>query len=112
MAVRPSGTPFCAHVARIVEKHGDFQMIYYGHHVGGNAHKRDAYKGHAYFDDCAAFCERWDQSSFDPEYDSLPVSFFAPMVHEVFARTPYDPKVIRAGEQVALTDEALAAARV
>ena len=81
----------------VVEKHGDFQMIYYGHHVGGNAHKRDAYKGHAYFDDCATFCERWDQSSFDPDYDTFKIEHFAERVHEVFARTPYDPAVLQPG---------------
>ena len=82
-----------------VQTHGDFQMLYYGHHVGGNQHKRDRFKGHPYFDDCAEFCERWDQASFDPDYDNLPLEFFAPMVREVFARQPYDPAVIRAGER-------------
>ena len=81
----------------VVEKHGDFQMVYYGEHVGADPMKRDAYAGHAYFDDCATFCERWDQASFDPAYASLPLEHFSPMVHEVFARTPYDPSVIRAG---------------
>lgn len=85
--------------AWVVEKHGDFQMLYYGHHVGGNQHKRDAYRGHAYFDDCAAFCERWDQSSFDPDYPHEEIDFFRPMVHQVFARAPYDPAVIRPGER-------------
>ena len=80
-----------------VETHGDFQMIYYGHHVGANPNKRDRFAGHKYFDDCATFCERWDQSSFDPDYDTLDLDFFRPMVREVFARTPYDPKVIREG---------------
>jgi len=97
--------------AWVVEKHGDFQMVYYGHHVGGNPDKRDAWKGHGYFDDCAEFCERWDQSSFDPEYDSLPLEFFAPMVREVFAREPYDPDVTRTGQRVPLTDGKTASAR-
>ena len=97
--------------AWVVEKHGDFQMLYYGHHVGGDQHKRERHRGSAYFDDCAEFCERWDQSSFDPAYDTLPMSFFAPMVREVFARRPYDPAVIRPGERVALTDAAMAAGR-
>jgi len=83
--------------AWVVQTHGDFQMIYYGHHVGGDQHKRDRHAGNPYFDDCAQFCERWDQSSFDPNYDTLPLDFFAPMVHTVFARNAYDPKVIRAG---------------
>jgi predicted HD phosphohydrolase len=91
-----------------VQTHGDFQMVYYGHHVGGNPNKRDQFAGHAYFDDGAQFCERWDQSSFDPDYDTLTIDFFAPMVREVFARTAYDPEVIRAGEREPLVSEARA----
>jgi predicted HD phosphohydrolase len=87
----------------VVEKHGDFQMLYYGHHVGGDPHKRDAYADHAYFDDCAEFCERWDQTSFDPAYETQPLEFFAPMVHAVFARKPYDPAVTRPGAREPLT---------
>ena len=98
-------------VTWVVEKHGDFQRLYYAHHVGGNRHARDRYKGHAYYDDCAQFCEAWDQSSFDPDYPMLTVQDFAPLVREVFARKAYDPAVIRAGERVALTDPALAAER-
>ena len=89
--------------AWVVEKHGDFQMVYYGHHVGANPHKRDAYLDHPYFDDCATFCERWDQSSFDPDYETLSLEFFAPMMREVFARTPYDPTVLRPGGHEPLT---------
>lgn len=95
----------------VVEKHGDFQMIYYGDHVGADPHKRDAFKGHAYFDDCATFCEQWDQSSFDPDYDSLPLDHFRDMVREVFAREPYDPDVMLPGVRVPLQDATLAAAR-
>lgn len=88
----------------VVQTHGDFQMLYYGHHVGGDQHKRERHRANPYFDDCAAFCERWDQASFDPGYDTLPIEFFAPMVREVFDRTPYDPAVIRPGVRVPLTD--------
>ena len=79
----------------VVEKHGDFQMIYYGRHVGADPHKRDKHNGNVYFQDCSDFCDRWDQKSFDPQYDTKPIEFFIPKVREVFARTPYDPKVIR-----------------
>ncbi len=96
----------------VVQTHGDFQMLYYGQHLPGyDQHKRERHRGHAYFDDCAEFCERWDQASFDPDYDDLPLEFFAPMVHEVFARNAYDPAGIRAGERVPLTDAAMAASR-
>ena len=101
--------PFVREQCRwVVEKHGDFQMVYYGHHVGGNKDKRDAYKGHRYFDDCAQFCERWDQSSFDPDYDNLPLSFFRDMVEEVFARAPYDPAVMNAPDQPLVVDDVAA----
>lgn len=94
-----------------VQTHGDFQMLYYGHHVGGDPNKRDRFKDSPYFDDCAAFCENWDQTSFDPDYDDLPLKFFAPMVEEVFARTPYDPDVTKPGVRVPLENAALAAER-
>lgn len=88
----------------VVEKHADFQMVYYAHHVGGNADKRDVWRGSPYFDDCALFCDRWDQVSFDPDYDSLPLSFFAPMIEEVFARPPYARDVLCPGLRLPLTD--------
>ncbi|MDU8928417.1 HD domain-containing protein [Alisedimentitalea sp. MJ-SS2] len=99
-------------VAWAVEKHADFQMLFYADKVPGmDQHKRERHRGHPYFDDCADFCERWDQSSFDPDYDDLPIEFFAPMVHQVFSRKPYDPAVIRAGERVPLMDADTAANR-
>lgn len=94
-----------------VQTHGDFQLVYYGHHVGADPLKRERHAGHCYFDDCVAFCERWDQASFDPDYDDLPLDFFAPMVREVFARTPYDPEVIREGHRAPLVDATCAAER-
>ena len=81
----------------VVAMHGDFQKLYYAHHVGGDRAARDRHAASPYFDDCAAFCERWDQTSFDPTYDTLPLQTFAPIVHEVFARTAYDPAVTRSG---------------
>ena len=73
----------------IVEKHGEFQMYYYAHHLGGNRNQRDKYKGHKYFEDTVNFCENWDQSSFDPNYDSLKLKDFEPLVRKIFARKPY-----------------------
>jgi predicted HD phosphohydrolase len=72
-------------------------MIYYAHHYGWDADARDRYRGHPCFDSCAAFCEHWDQASFDPDYDSLPLDHFAPMVRQVFGRKAHDPDVIREG---------------
>ena len=96
----------------VVQTHADFQMLYYGHHLEGyDQHKRERHRGHAYFDDNAEFCERWDQASFDPDYDTLPLEVFVPMVREVFARTPYDPEVIRPGAREPLVNPEVALAR-
>ena len=80
-----------------VAHHGSFQMYYYAHHYGWNQHEREKYRESIYFQSCADFCERWDQSSFDPAYPTKPLEFFVPMVREVFARRAHDPAVIQAG---------------
>ena len=84
-------------VAWTVEHHGIFQMVYYAHHYGWDQNARDQFKDHPVYQSCAEFCERWDQSSFDPEYDTLSLDFFEPMVREVFGRKAYDPKVVQEG---------------
>ena len=73
----------------IVEKHGEFQMYYYAHHLGGNKNQRDKYKEHKYYKDTVDFCENWDQKSFDPNYKSLSLKDFEPYVKRIFSKTPY-----------------------
>ncbi len=75
--------------AWIVEKHGIFQMYYYAHHLGFNKNERDKYKGHKYYPATAEFCEKWDQTSFDPNYKSLLLKEFEPYVRKIFCRAPY-----------------------
>jgi predicted HD phosphohydrolase len=81
-------------VAWVVEHHGIFQMLYYAHHLGWDRNERDKYKDHAYFNTCADFCERWDQSSFDPDFVTKPLQHFEDRVREVFSRKAYDRRVI------------------
>ena len=73
----------------IIEKHAEFQMYYYVHHLGGNRNQRDKYKGHKYYKDTVDFCENWDQTSFDPNFKSLSLKEFEPMVKKIFSRKPY-----------------------
>ncbi len=89
-------------VAWVVEHHGIFQMIYYAHHYGWDENARDRFKDHPCFDVCAEFCERWDQSSFDPDYPARPLDYFEPMIREVFDRKAYDPGVMREGKVAGL----------
>ncbi|MDE2980435.1 MAG: hypothetical protein OXU74_04490 [Gemmatimonadota bacterium] len=73
----------------IVRHHGLFQFFYYAHHVGGDRHARDKFRDHPWYQDAVDFCHRWDQCSFDPDYDTLPLEFFEPMVRRIFAREPF-----------------------
>jgi predicted HD phosphohydrolase len=73
----------------IVQHHVTFQEYYFAHHLGGDRNARDVYREHPLFEACAEFCELYDQTSFDPEYDSLELQFFAPMVRRVFAEPRY-----------------------
>ena len=84
-------------VAWCVEHHGIFQMVYYAEHYGWYPEARQRFAGHPFFASCADFCERWDQSSFDPDYPTEPLEAFADDVHTVFARKAYDPAVIQEG---------------
>ena len=90
-------------VAWTVEHHGIFQMLYYAHHYNWDRNARDRFRDHPVFKNCEEFCERWDQSSFDPEYPMEPLDTFEPMVKEVFNRKAYDPKIIREGYVSSLT---------
>ena len=90
-------------VAWTVEHHGIFQMLYYGHHYGWDRNAREQFRHHPVFNNCAEFCERWDQSSFDPDYPMEPIDTFEPMVREVFSRKAYDPEIIQEGFVSSLT---------
>ena len=90
-------------VAWTVEHHGIFQMLYYGHHYGWDRNAREQFRDRPVFDSCAEFCERWDQSSFDPDYPMESLDTFEPMVREVFSRKAYDPEIIQEGFVSSLT---------
>jgi predicted HD phosphohydrolase len=69
----------------IVKHHAIFQGYYFFHHLGQDRNLRDRYREHPHFRDCAEFCARFDQNSFDPGYETLPLTFFEPMVCRVFS---------------------------
>ena len=82
----------------VIEHHGIFQMIYYAHHYGWDKNARDKFKDNIYYKSCSDFCERWDQSCFDPNYNYEPIEFFEPIIREVFKRKAYDPAIIKSNQ--------------
>lgn len=70
----------------ICHNHGAFQGYYYFHYLGMDREVRERFRDHPHFDACAQFCEKYDQSAFDADYESEPLEFFEPMLRRVFAR--------------------------
>ncbi len=74
---------------RIAKWHGLFQTYYYAHHLGGDRNARERFRGHQFFEATVRFCDNWDQPAFDPQYDTMPLKTFEPMVRRVFSREPF-----------------------
>ena len=72
----------------IILHHGIFQEYYYAHHIGRDRNARDQFKDHKYYQATVDFCEKWDQTSFDPEYESFSLEHFEPMVRNLFSKNP------------------------
>ena len=73
----------------IIQHHGLFQTYYSAHHLGGDRNARDKFKDHEHYQATISFCENYDQSSFDPNYKSMSLDEFSPMVRRIFSKTPY-----------------------
>lgn len=68
----------------MVEKHGIFQGYYFFHYLGMDRDMRDSLRDHRYFQYTAEFCDKYDQNSFDPAYELMPLEAFEPMVMKLF----------------------------
>jgi predicted HD phosphohydrolase len=73
-------------VYEVIRAHQDFQGRHYYAHFGGDPNARDKYEGQPWFDLAAQFADDWDQTAFDPDYDTLPLVHFEPLVREMFAK--------------------------
>lgn len=79
--------PFVSEEHRwMVEKHAVFQGYYFFHHLGLDRNLRDQFAGQPLYDRTLEFCEKYDAPAFDPGYDTLPLSFFEPMLRRVMAK--------------------------
>ncbi len=76
-------------VAWMIEVHQDFQGRYYYAFLGRDPESRAQHVGHPSYGLAERFADEWDQASFDPEYDTLALEHFEPLVREVFAAPRY-----------------------
>ena len=70
----------------MLDKHGVFQGYYFFHHLGLDRDMREQYRGHPHFEYTAQFCHLYDQNSFEPGYDTMPLEAFEPMLRRVVER--------------------------
>lgn len=70
----------------MVEKHAIFQGYYFFEYLGLDKNLRSQFEGHPWFSYTEEFCAKYDQTSFDPSYRSMPLEAFEPMVRNVMQR--------------------------
>ncbi len=69
----------------MVANHAIFQGYYFFHHLGLDRNMRDQFRGHPDFEYTAQFCHLFDQEAFDPNFKSMPLDAFAPMLQRVMS---------------------------
>ena len=47
---------------------------------------RDQYKDHEYYEYTEEFCHKYDQSSFDKNFNSMPLEDFIPAIESVMTK--------------------------
>ena len=70
----------------MVKHHGIFQGYYYFQYLGLDRNLRDQFRDHKWYEYTLEFCNKYDQNSFDPNFKSMPLSKFEPMVKKFFRK--------------------------
>ena len=73
-------------VYKMILVHQDFQGKHYYAHFDKDPNARDQYADEPYFALAAQFADEWDQTAFDPDYDTLKLDHFEPLVRERMAQ--------------------------
>ena len=69
----------------MVQHHGIFQGYYFFHYLGMDRNMRDAFRAHPHYAQTEEFCARYDGPAFDTRAETLPLSFFEPMLRRIMA---------------------------
>jgi predicted HD phosphohydrolase len=77
----------------VLTHHVEFQSYHFANHPTRDRHERERYAGHPHFAETAQFCALYDQNSFDPDYPTLPLEAFEPIVRRFFD-APAPPPVL------------------
>ncbi len=72
----------------VVKVHQDFEGMHYYARIGLDPMMRRKHAGQPFYEAAERFADEWDQLAFDPDYPTLPLEHFEPLVREVFGRPP------------------------
>ena len=70
----------------LLKHHDIFQGYYFWDKMGGDKHAREQFRSHPMFEETAQFCEKYDNPAFDPNFKSMPLSAFEPLLDELFSK--------------------------
>lgn len=70
----------------MVLNHGIFQGYYFFEYLGLDKNLREQFRGHEFYDHCEEFCRKYDQASFDPNYASMTLKDFDPLLRRVLEK--------------------------
>ncbi len=79
----------------VIKVHQDFQGIHYFALMGLDPMMRRRHADSPWYELAEQFVDDWDNHAFDPDYDTLPLEHFVPMVQEVFSRPAKRPERLR-----------------
>ncbi len=69
----------------MVKHHGIVQGYYFFEHLGLDKNLRDSLREHPYYAATEEFCRVYDQVSFNPNYESMPLEAFIPLLESVLS---------------------------
>ncbi|MCM3904241.1 MAG: HD domain-containing protein, partial [Pyrinomonadaceae bacterium] len=90
-------------VYEIVRTHQDFQRAHYEATMGRDVEARNKYVNKSWFKLACRFSDEWDQTSFDPDYETLSIQYFEAMIERVFKPTRNGVTPSASGRRIGLT---------
>ncbi len=76
-------------VYQAIRNHQDFQGRHYYHHFDVPTNLRDGFREESWYALCEEFTDDWDQQAFDPDYDTLPLDHFEPLIRKLTAAAKF-----------------------
>lgn len=70
----------------MLENHTDFQGYYYYEFIGIDKNRREIYRDNPHYGHTKEFIENYDMPAFDPNYDTMPLEDFEPMLRSVMRK--------------------------